>query len=190
LTITNILLQCILMNRYVHSMEHASPPYPGFRGCYITNVNGKLWPNYTVLAIVEAIVLILMLIKDRTGYNNSLSIVIYRDSGLFYVYLFCISTANLALTMAVPLVQSALLTFMQDILYPVFTARIVLNIRHGSSSSLRTELHTMHDEPLSFALPPHFSIPTVQTSRDCAHLSGFSTTSKDADLGNSFYSTV
>jgi len=60
LTLAHLVVQCVVLNIYVSSLQYGSPLYPGFRGCFITTTSGILWINYTAVAIVEAIVLGLM----------------------------------------------------------------------------------------------------------------------------------
>ena len=75
LIIAVFVLQCIYINQFVHSMEckrpdgcirydylilvhaaliDASSPYPGFRGCFITNADRILGRAYISLTVVEA----------------------------------------------------------------------------------------------------------------------------------------
>lgn len=32
----------------------ATPPFPGWRGCFLTKADGIMWVNFTAMAVVEA----------------------------------------------------------------------------------------------------------------------------------------
>jgi len=154
MTIVNLVVQCVVLNKLVHSYEFAPPLYPGYRGCVTIRSDNLLWINYTTLAIVEAIVFTLMAISAfrlyRQGTNGKLSHVIHRDGIMFYVYLLLISATNVILMRILPFDQSIVLSFTEDVLYPVLTTRIVLNIRAVGSKGAQTELHTSCHEPIVF----------------------------------------
>jgi len=155
-----LVVELVFVNRFLHSLQHADPPYPGFRGCFNTRAQRSLWQNYTMLTVAEAALLILMIISAfrsyRRGNNNELSYIIHRDGILSYVFLFCITVVNLVITIVLPIDMMILLTPLEDVLYSVLTTRIVLNIRLFGSRGLQpAELHTGFDEsPATIAL--HF----------------------------------
>jgi len=159
LTIANLVVQCIMANSFVNSLEYAPPPYPGFRGCFVTKDSRILWASCASLAAVEAIVLAFIAISAFRTYKqnnkNKFSYVIYRDGIMFYVYLLCITVANGGILIAAPIGLTVLLAPLEDVLYSVFTARIILNIRGVADHGTQTELHTTYEstEILPFTTP-------------------------------------
>jgi len=157
LTVAHLVVECVVLSKYVPTLTFAPPPYPGFRGCLITNADGLLWINYTAIAVVEAVVLTLMVISAyrtyKRGGNGKLSHIIHRDGIQLYAYLLCISVTNVVIMKALPFADTILLSFLQEVLYPVLTTRIVLNIRDVGTQGIETELHTAHRETLKFASP-------------------------------------
>jgi len=90
----------------------------------------------------------------RLGNNNELSHVVHRDGVLFYFYLLCLVATSMIVKIAAPLDMRFLIDPFVDSLYPVFVARIVLNIRQAANEGLLTELHTGYQESvISFAVP-------------------------------------
>jgi len=166
LTIAHLVVQCVMLSRYTPSLGYAPPPYPGFRGCFVTKASGLLWVNYTAMAIVEAIVLALMAVSAvrsyRRGSNGELSHIIHRDGIQLYIYLLLISVTNVVIMKALPFEDTVLLAFLQQMIYPVLTARIVLNIRDVGSRGLQTELHTGYHQHLMFATPMKNLPPSQQ----------------------------
>jgi len=147
LTIVQVISQSILTNDFVSTMDLAPPPIPEYRGCFVSASSKNIWKNYVVGTTVEAVVLTLMIISAfrsyRLGNVGKLSHIIYRDGVLFYIYLLCLPIANLAATLALPVELMSLLIPLQDMLYAVFTTRVVLNIREETTKQgPQTELHT------------------------------------------------
>jgi len=151
-------VQCIFLKNYTDSLQYAPPPYPGFRGCFVTKANDVLWANYTATAVVEAVVLGLMVTSAfqsyRRGNNSELLHIVHRDGIQFDLYLLCISVGNVLIMRALPFEDTVLLPFLQSMIYPVLTARIVLNIRDvGNLQGVHTELHTVYQPTMVFAVP-------------------------------------
>jgi len=161
----SLVPHCIFANQFVKSMTFGLPPYTGYRGCFITDVNRFLWVNYFILTIVDIVVLILMVISGirafRTSPNrNNISFIIHKDGILFYIYLLGFTVANVVVMLVPPLEFMSLLSPLETVLYSVLTCRIILNIRKVSGSQLdgedeTIELHTVCSETqsISYALP-------------------------------------
>jgi len=128
------------------SIEYASPPYPGYRGCFITKASTTVWVSYASLTIVESTFLTLMSISAFRSYRirrtNSLWFVAHRDGILVYVYLLLIGTTNLVFSIVLPPDLKIVLTPLSEVLYTVLPARIILNMRLIGYQGVRTELHT------------------------------------------------
>jgi len=157
--ITGLLWSCITAPKFYKAIEYSPPPYPGYRGCFITKApTQNLWTNYLFLTVIDSIVLIFMVISAiihyRYGSNSTLSKVIHRDGIMLYVYLCCIAAASVAVTLLAPTDLRFMLDPFLDSLYPVFVSRIILNIRQAANLGIQTELHTSHHEPIVFAVPP------------------------------------
>jgi len=131
-------------------MEYAPAPYVGYRGCFVTHVSNVLWASCASLTVVDTIVLLLIVTSAlrayKTGGHGELSHVIHRDGVLFYVYLLCITIANVTIILAAPPGLNLILTPLPDVMYSVFTARIILSIREVGRQDMQVELHTL---PLS-----------------------------------------
>jgi len=157
LTIANVVVQCVMLEKYIPSFEYAPPPFPGWRGCFVTGADGVMWVNFTAMAVVEAAILILMAISAywsyKWGNSDELSHIVYRDGIQLYIYLLLISVGNVAIMKALPFEDTVTLSFIQEIMYPVLTTRIVLNIRDaaGTRRGFQTELHDTYAEALEFA---------------------------------------
>jgi len=159
-TVGNIVAQCILVVRFINSMQYAPTPYPGFQGCFLTGVSRILAANYASLTGLQAIVLGLMGLSAfrsyRVGHTNELSLVIHRDGILFYVYLLLITAANVVVITVSSLETMTMLSSLEDVLYSVLTARIVLNIRDVGRRGQETELHTGYGESRTQTMPLRF----------------------------------
>jgi len=191
LTVAHIVVQCMVLSRYIPSLRYASPPYPGFRGCFITQANGVMWISYTAEAIVETVVLALMVISAirlyGSGSHGELSYMIHRDGIQLYVYLLAISFANVAIMKGLPFEDTVLSAFMQAVMYPVLTARIVLNIRDVSSRGVPTELHSdFQPPPLVFAAPLHQMTNTAPTGSETIWTHSSSRSQHAHDIDKSF----
>jgi len=160
LMLANLVVQCIMANIFIKSTKYAPPPYPGFMGCFVTDSNRILWANYASFTVVEAIILAFMatsaLRSYRQGNHGELSNVVHRDAILFYVYLLCITAANMAVVITTPPDIMTMLTPLGNILYSVFTTRIVLNIQDVGNRGQQTELHTVYHEVDGSTLPLQF----------------------------------
>lgn len=73
---------------------------------------------------------------SREGNNTPLIKLIYRDGLIFYVYLFCVTSMNIALTLALDNPFVALVSPAQSAIHSVLTTRIILNIREVASQRL------------------------------------------------------
>jgi len=90
----------------------------------------------------------------RQGFTGQFSKIVYRDGILFYIYFLCIAAAVLAIIFALPADYMTTLIPLEDVLYVVFTTRIILNIRESSNRTTQTELHTDFHDPIEFAISP------------------------------------
>jgi len=154
-----IVLQFVLGNDFVNSMEYASPPYPGFRGCLVTNADRILWGTQATVMVVDAVVFVLIVISAYLSYQRGnigkFSFIIYKDGIMFYVYMFFVVAASMAATIALPLDMILLFSPLQYMLQSILASRIVLNIRGAGNRSRETELHTCYSDPSPIAIPLH-----------------------------------
>jgi len=158
--LTGFIPLCILLNKFLQSMEYGHAPYPGFRGCFITRSNRMLWGVYATTTATQSIFLVLVAISAfksyRLGHVGRFSLIVYRDGIMFYVYLLCISAANVAAIIVLPPSLALLLTPFEYLLYSVLTIRIILNIREVASEGMQTEMHSIYHEQPSVDIPLHF----------------------------------
>jgi len=155
LMVVNVVVRCVKGYKFENSMKYFSPPYSGFRGCYLQAAafSRILEINYGTLTGVEAIILGLMTISAfrlyRHGNSSELSHVIHRDGIQFYVCLLLITAGNVGMIVAAPPELVTALTPMEAVLYSVFTCRVILSIRDVSNRG-KTELHTTYHDSLTF----------------------------------------
>jgi len=158
LTVGHLAVQSIMLNKYILTIGYAPPPFPEWRGCFVTKADDLLWVNFAAMAVVEAVIITLMGISAywsyKRGDSGELSYIIYRDGIQLYVYLLLISVGNAVIMKALPFEDTILLSFMQEIMYPVLTTRIVINIREVGTRGLQTELHTTYARSIVFATVP------------------------------------
>jgi len=145
-----LFVQFYFVNKFNRALTYHSTPYPGFRGCFVSTVERNIWQNYVMLTVAEATILALMIISAfrsyRRGSNSELSYIIHRDGILFYIYIFLFTVANLVITIVLPIDMGILLSPLEDALYSVLTARVVLNIRFFGNRSRQVDLHTSFDD--------------------------------------------
>jgi len=155
---TGCIVPCVLANKLVRSLRYSSPPYSGFRGCFITSADRVLMGNYITLTVVEVIYLVLISISAfrayRHGNTGKLLRIVHRDGILSYIFLLCVSIASVVVSIVLPLDMMLLLAPLLYLMYSVLTTRIVLNIRDVSGQGMQTELHTSYIETLSMVPMP------------------------------------
>jgi len=165
------ILECVFSYRYSKSLKFEPPPYVGFRGCSPGSEDTDRDLLIVILAVgmTEIVVLGLMMISAyrlyRSGDRNELSNIIHRDGVLFYIYLLCVTLANIVfLTNQLPDLYAMLIPIL-GVLYSVFATRIVIDIRsmgrRGTGESI-TELHHVYRGTESTTIPMSFipgSIP-------------------------------
>jgi len=156
LFVGSLILDSVLVERYLKTLALAPPLYHGFRGCFLTGASDIIYINFILMVVVDIIVLVLMCISAwqsyRRGNANELSVVVHRDGMLFYVYLLVFTEGNFIIMLAAPPSFQTMLTPLQTTFYSVFSCRIVLNIRSASTGGhlpTMTELHTTHVEQSS-----------------------------------------
>lgn len=156
---------------FLKSIQVAPPPFVPFRGCFIVAANGSLYVSFTIMAVVDGIVLVLMLISGYRAYKSSnvheLSNIVHRDAIQFYIYLMVCTTASTCVVQYdQPLL--ALLLGVQISFYSVLTCRVILNMRSVQllrhSTEVLTDLHSTGGhvlEPIAFALSDASTSATV-----------------------------
>ncbi|KAF9649434.1 hypothetical protein BDM02DRAFT_3113855 [Thelephora ganbajun] len=155
----------IFMYKFLNSLRFWSTiVYPIPNSCLVVQSNRLLWGNWFVLLLGEGATLILMVIftyrTSREGSNTPLVRLICRDGLAFYVYLFCVTSINIALTLALDNEFVAMVSPVQSAIHSVLTTRIILNLREAASQRLHDisfDLHLsdtdsrIHGSRLSFA---------------------------------------
>lgn len=147
--------------RFVRSIVLADPPYPGFRGCFVTAAANSLTNDYSMLVVMESLVLIFTAasaIKTaKAGSFNHLSSIIHRDGIIFYMYLLVGSIANVIFFTSAPLDLHVAFVPQCMALYAGLTSRVVLNIREvahlgRNASGTETQLHDFKSEETSIPM--------------------------------------
>lgn len=157
ITLTHLVLQCYVANRVTNSFVFSTPPYRGFRGCFVTHTDTIASINYAAAAVVEAIVLVLMIISAsrfyRHGRHTELVNVVHVDGILFYIYLLALNAMNLGFVFAMPPDLMISMSPIEISMYAVLTCRIVLNIRAVDNNGIQSDLHTTFHELPESILP-------------------------------------
>jgi len=143
-----LIVECIVSVKFVNSLIIQPPPFPGFRGCFLTDTSSVLEYAYVTWLVIDAVVLALIAASALKAYQlgdtSRLINVIHRDALMFYVYLLILSIANVIIINVIPAELRAVLAPMEAVCYSVFTSRIILNIRETARSSpndTEMELH-------------------------------------------------
>jgi len=135
----------IFMYKFLASLQFESPV---LNNCFVVGSNRLLWGNWLVFLLGEGVTLVLMVIfayrTSREGNNTPLVKLIYRDGLIFYVYLFCVTSINIALTLTLDNAFVALVSPVQSAIHSVLTTRIVLNIREAASQRLDDYSFDLH----------------------------------------------
>jgi len=145
-----LALECFVMIKLTSTLEHVQADK--LAGCAFDKSLNPLTViiHFCVLIFIETVALVLMVISAfrtySSGNNCALSIVIHKDGIMYYVYLLGFTIVNVILSFFSAF-SLASLTFLQGVLYSVFTCRIVLNIRSVAWRNTTTELHTTLTAP-------------------------------------------
>jgi len=161
LAVIGLAFQSYCIARFGAYLTFATPPFEGYRGCFIVRSSPILIWNYVILIIIEAVVLMLMIISAIQAYvsheKSELLQIDHRDGIMAYVYILCTSIANSLIIKFSPPELIGLLSPMEAIIYSVLTCRVVFNIRQesGYGTGKTFDLHTTNrfteDESVAFS---------------------------------------
>jgi len=130
------------VTRFTASLQFAKSDFSFISGFYITSEDPIIFVVYATLLGFETVVLLLTLWKINKQQGESMLYkILYRDSLIFYIYIFGVSVANIILLVASPVALRLILVEMHRILHAVFLGRIILNIR-----SAMARASTLHGE--------------------------------------------
>jgi len=106
------------------------------------------------------------MVNDSLLFHHNLQNLIFFIGVLFYIYILCISLANLLAIVIPPGRLAFLLVPMESAMYAVFTTRIIFNIRSfGNRTCLQTELHTIYEESHPTPTPIQFALHNSELSQ-------------------------
>lgn len=139
----------IFMHKFLASLKfRPSTVGAGLDSCFVDHSNRLLWVNWLVFLTGEGITVILMAIfayrTSRDGDNTPFVKLIYRDGLIFYVYILCVTSINIALTLTLDGAFVALISPVQTAIHSVLTTRIILNIREAASHRLYDHSFDLH----------------------------------------------
>jgi len=171
LMLVNAVLQCMWSNGLVRSFGYAPAPYMEMRGCFFIHGDlTPLWKGYVVWAIVQFVLFVLMAASAFRSYQwgnaSRLWQIIHMDGILFYVFVLCLSIANIIVMNVLPVDLAVVLSPLETILYSSLAMRIILDIRntvHGGALQTAQEAITS----IQFC-----SIGYTRSSRDMAESEG------------------
>jgi len=146
LTVVNAVTQFVALIVFTISLKYGvlNPElYPVITGCDVTVLSMRALIIYPlVFSAVEAVVLTLMVISAvrsyRRGNKSKLSMIIHRDSILFYVF-----TLGVPLFYLLPIQGLYQWTPMALALYSTLAVRMILNMRRAGNRGMETELHEL-----------------------------------------------
>jgi len=132
---------------FLNSMIFSDPPYPGFKGCFLTYTNKKIVFVWVQLISWDTLMLALMLVPGvrvyRSGGNSALMKAVYHDGVIYYLYLFVLSLINIFVVAILPVQYQQLLSSMERVLHSMLTSRVVLHMRAQAGDNL------VHSEQLT-----------------------------------------
>jgi len=136
LPVLYILFCCsafLILGMFLKSITFSDPPYPGFKGCFLTHANNYLALLWVLLIVWDTLMLILILVPAvrsyRSGGTNGLLKVVYCDGVVYYLYLFVLSFVNVVVVKTHSTQYQHLLTSMERLLHSILTSRVLLHMR-------------------------------------------------------------
>lgn len=121
------------MYLYVHSIQVAIPPFPGFHGCFVVGASEAVIWTWALLMVWNTITLALIMIpgiKSRyAGTNSTLANIIYRDGAFYYIYLFIFSSLNIVLSLTLVPAKRPLIASLERGLHSILASRVILHMR-------------------------------------------------------------
>ncbi|KIM35953.1 hypothetical protein M413DRAFT_32088 [Hebeloma cylindrosporum] len=110
-----------------------APPYPGFKGCFLTDSNEDIVFLWALLITWDALLLMLMLVPAirtyRDGGNSTLMKTVHCEGVMYYLYLFVLSCINIIVVKTLPQQFQLLLSPVERVVHSMLTSRVLLHIR-------------------------------------------------------------
>ncbi|KAJ7133777.1 hypothetical protein C8R46DRAFT_650889 [Mycena filopes] len=126
----------VILSLFLKSLKFGAPPLPTVVGCQLVDGSLILVVAFILVLLNETILMICTLwvgVKRFRHSNNRLITTLYRDGISYFVLLFLISAANLAVLIWGPLELVDLFNTFLRVMHSVLSTRIVLHVRavHG-----------------------------------------------------------
>ncbi|KAJ8085577.1 hypothetical protein PM082_004395 [Marasmius tenuissimus] len=137
----------VLVNRFIDSIQFATPPVPHFRGCFISGGSHSLYLSWVLMVVYDAGTLIMIVIPGisafRIGGKSDLYKAVYRDGIIYYIFIFFVSLINIIAISTLPSDLVHMLSCLERVLHSVLTSRAILQIRRVTSE-LDPTVSTLH----------------------------------------------
>ncbi|KAF9007424.1 hypothetical protein BDQ17DRAFT_1422801 [Cyathus striatus] len=134
---------CVIVAKFLRTLEFAHAPYPGFRGCLVIGGSSILCILWILLMVFNTGTLILMGLRAsrtrRLVVTSELLQTVYRDGITYYIYLFVLSLVNVILVLKLPLDYVNLLSTLERVMQSILGCRVILHIRERGIRSLGDE---------------------------------------------------
>lgn len=118
---------------YLKLTTHGPSPAPDFFGCFIIKTTPILSIAYILLMLYDAFLLSLMVSRAlyifRLGRKTRLTVVIFSDGIIYFIYIFVISLVNVLFIVRLPDSLHTLMMMFARSMHSVLACRVVLHIR-------------------------------------------------------------
>jgi len=125
----------IIADRFIQGIDLIQNPYPDiYRGCAAVRATKLIFVNWVVFITMEGVVLALMTISALKTYRKHVSNfleVIYVDGIRFYLYTFCVTLANILITLLLPIDFIAVGSSIEIVLHSSLACRLVIGLREA-----------------------------------------------------------
>jgi len=142
----------ILAEKFLDEIGYIRNPYPElFRGCVALSATKIIYLNWAMFTVMEGAVLALMVASALRTYRKNTSRfmnVIYVDGIRFYLYMFCVTLANVLVTLLLPIDFIGIGSCLEIVLHSNLACRLVVGIREAGKSSVhRSDAFELSDIP-------------------------------------------
>jgi len=129
----------IIAEKFVRDINFIQNPFPEiYRGCVASRATKLIFVSWVIFIVMEGVVLVLMIISAVKTYRKHTSNflnVIYVDGIRFYVYIFCVTLANILITVLLPIDFIGVGSSIEIVLHSNLACRLVVGLREASRSS-------------------------------------------------------
>jgi len=144
---------------YNNSLDLTLVPSPQLLGCFLIKGSRVIIMGWIALFVYEFGIFCLMTLKAvqcyKLGGMTGLSLLVFRDGLVYYVYLFAFLIINVALLASFPPSSRGAMVPIQQVIHPILACRVMLDLRSYLSTP-----HIVLHQPAAVV---HFPIPREST---------------------------